>query len=838
MAEQDNQRNRHFILTGTAATERFRSPQQGGGRGVVPNRDRQQHGGALLQQIEALKPQIAEARATQEAAGIEEGFGLQVEFESFPDIELAFESLARERSGIELLNVRHEDPRTFATVFVPDGKLDHFESLIRDYLEEKRDSRGHARDHKRLLNAIQQVHAASLRALWTDDNEVFPTSDEETFWWEVWLPVRGDRAASTEKFRELAQAQNFQLAPGELVFPERTVLLVYGSTGQMKHSIMTLNRIAELRRAKETAEFFDSLQFEEQSEWVDELLGRMDFAKPGEMVPYVCLLDTGVNQGHALLAPALEPPDLHTVEPAWGTNDGDGHGTAMAGLALAGDLTDALASADPIEIDHRLESVKLLPADGANQGDARLHGFLTTEAVLRPNVTDPQRRRVFGMAVTARDNRDRGRPSAWSAAIDRLAADVDEEGATPRLLIVSAGNINDLNAWAEYPNSNSTDGIHDPGQAWNALTVGACTNLINITEADAGGYQSIAPAGGLSPFSTTSFTWQAQWPLKPDVVLEGGNAAKDALGAVWMPSLSLLTAHYQPNQRLFTSTNATSAASALAARMAAQLMAVYPELWPESIRALIVHSAEWTEAMRQAFLPKGNRLSKQDYVSLVRHCGFGVPDLDRAMWSVSNLLTLVSEEKLYPFMREQGKEPVLRDMNLHQLPWPLEELEELGETQVEMRVTLSYFIEPNPSVRSVHGITSRYRYESHGLRFDVKRPSESEADFRVRINAAARDEEERTRTGGDDSGWIIGKQNRHKGSLHSDIWRGSAVDLASRGVLAVYPALGWWKTRPRLERYNKSTRYSLIVSIHAPEVDVDLYNAVANQIAAPVAVEK
>ena len=837
MAEQDKRRNRHFILTGLAAAERFRSPQRSGGRKVVPDRDRQQHGGALLQQIEALKPQLAEARAIQQAAGIDEGFGLQVEFESFPDIELAFESLARERSGIELLNVRYEPPRTFATVFVPDGKLDHFEGLIRDYLEEKRDSGGHVRDHKRLLNTIEQIRAASLRALWTDDIEVFPTSDEETFWWEVWLPVRGDRAASTEKFRRQAQAQNFHLAPGELEFPERTVLLVYGSTGQMKHSMMTLNSIAELRRAKETAEFFDSLLSEEQSEWMDELLGRIGFTEPEEMVPYVCLLDTGVNQGHALLAPALEPSDLHTVDPAWGTNDSDGHGTAMAGLALAGDLTTALSSADPIEIDHRLESVKLLPADGANQGDVNLHGLLTVEAVSRPEVTDPRRRRVFGMAVTARDNRDRGRPSAWSAAIDRLAADVDGEGATPRLLIVSAGNINDPNAWAEYPNSNSTDGIHDPGQAWNVLTVGACTNLINITETDTDGYRPIAPLGGLSPFSTTSLTWQPHWPLKPDVVLEGGNVAKDALGAVCMPSLSLLTAHYQPNQRLFTSANATSAATALAARMAVQLMAVYPELWPESIRALIVHSAEWTQAMRQAFLPQDHRPSKQDYLSLVRHCGFGVPDLDRAMWSVSNSLTLVSEEQLYPFMREQGKEPILRDMNLHQLPWPLAELEDLGETQVEMRVTLSYFIEPNPSVRSVHGVSSRYRYESHGLRFDVKRPAESEPDFRVRINAAARDEEERTRTGGDDSGWIIGKQNRHKGSLHSDIWRGSAADLASRGVLAVYPALGWWKTRPRLERYNKATRYSLVVSIHAPEADVDLYSAVANQIAAPVDVE-
>jgi hypothetical protein len=269
--------------------------------------------------------------------------------------------------------------------------------------------------------------------------------------------------------------------------------------------------------------------------------------------------------------------------------------------------------------------------------------------------------------------------------------------------------------------------------------------------------------------------------------------------------------------------------------MAAQLMAEYPALWPETIRALIVHSAEWTDVMRQTFLPAAaGQPTKGDVARLVRHCGFGVPNLERALWSVENSLTLICEGRLHPFGREGRKDPTLRDMHLHRLPWPLQELEALGEAQVEMRVTLSYFIEPNPSER---GFSARYRYESHGLRYDVKRPAESEADFRARINAAARDEEERTRAGGDDPGWMVGKQNRHKGSLHSDIWRGSAADLASRGVIGVYPALGWWKTRPRLERYDGTARYALVVSIRAPEVDVELYSAIANQIATPVAVE-
>ena len=82
----------------------------------------------------------------------------------------------------------------------------------------------------------------------------------------------------------------------------------------------------------------------------------------------------------------------------------------LAAVALAGNLTEIIERSDPVEIDHRLESVKLLPKDGATGTDPRHHAYLTVEAVSRPEVTAPSRVRVFGMAVTARDNRDRGRP--------------------------------------------------------------------------------------------------------------------------------------------------------------------------------------------------------------------------------------------------------------------------------------------------------------------------------------------------------------------------------------------------------------------------------------------
>ncbi len=836
MAENGNKP--HFILEHTSAPEPFRPPGGGGGGSGIPRRNRHQHGGELLSQLDSLKPEISQARAKQEDAGMEDGFGLQVEFESFPEIELAFESLAKERSGIDLLNVRHEQERTMATIFVPDGKLHILENQVMAYLDEEKDTEKGVPRNQKLLDAIRNIRVASIKALWTDDPEVFPQSEEESLWWEVWLPVRGDRIAEVQHFTQLAEGLDFRVAPGNIEFPERTVLLMYGSRAQMQRSIMTLNSIAELRRAKETADFFDSLPPDEQPEWSDDLLQRLSLPAEGEDVPYVCVLDTGVNRGHPLLLSTLASSDLHTIEPGWGTNDNQGHGTEMAGLALLGDLTPVLASNDPVTIHHRLESVKLLDHNHANSSDPEYHGYLTIQAVSRPEITVPDRQRVFSMAITARDARDRGRPSAWSATIDRLAVDYENQSETCRLFVLSAGNVDDPNAWVKYPGSNSSDGIHDPGQAWNALTVGASTELVHITEPDTDAYQAIASAGGLSPFSTTSQTWQSHWPLKPDVVFEGGNAAITRLYetpyAETKASLSLLTTNANVADRLFTTSNATSAATSLAARMAARLMAEYPDLRVETIRGLMVHSADWTPQMCRQFLSNPSNPSKGDVANLVRHCGFGQPDLARALWSVENSLTLICEDSLHPFKREGSKSPTLRDMNLHRLPWPLQELVALGETEVEMRVTVSYFIEPNPSSR---GVKSRYRYESHGFRFDVKRPHESDDEFRKRINLAARDAEEGSRTSsGDDPNWMLGTRNRHRGSVHSDIWRGTATDLASRGMLAVFPVSGWWKTRHKLERYNQRADYSLLVSIHVPEVDVELYTAIENKIGVAVAV--
>lgn len=115
---------------------------------------------------------------------------------------------------------------------------------------------------------------------------------------------------------------------------------------------------------------------------LDGLLRRLE--APPSKAPAVCVLDTGMNREHPLLAPALEPSDLHSCNPNWGRHDHSGHGTQMGGLAIYGDLTRSLADTAPVVLEHRLESVKLLPPDGRN--DPEFYGALTIEAVARAEV--------------------------------------------------------------------------------------------------------------------------------------------------------------------------------------------------------------------------------------------------------------------------------------------------------------------------------------------------------------------------------------------------------------------------------------------------------------------
>ena len=809
--------------------------------------------------------------------------GLVLTFQSDPNHPLSLDGLER-HGGIRLLGLTEEGGIQSARVFVPERKLATFMRLVDSYAssivltflakpaDEARLKALHnenesflfwgpvfvtkdgnnklrfvvpessvakftalvgdlgtlislSRKNQNLIDSVTTIRLAITQDFW-QDTLPYPTLYED-LWWEIWLHGRRQEANEIfNRFIDLAAALGITRVSDRYVsFPERIVLHAYASVRQLSSSARLLTMIAELRKAKELATSYVTMSARDQRDFVEDA-ARLIIAPP-KHAPSVCILDAGVNRPHPLLAPALASEDVHAVEEDWGTADHDyaQHGTGMAGIALHGCLTGLMNATGPIPLSHHLESVKILPPPpGFNEPP--VYGRVMQDAVSLAQIQSPRRNRVICMAVTA-DDREMGMPTTWSAAVDDMCAGVLDE--IPKLMFISAGNVapEDLSSWRyAYHTWNTTKaGIEDPGQAWNAITVGAYTEKVFIADPSFEGWEPIADRGDLTPTSRTSLPWpdknQRGWPLKPEIVMEGGNYAQKGRDRSNHDDLSLMTTILHPSGRLLESTRDTSPATALAARFAATIWSRYPRFRPETVRGLMVHSASWTGAMRRRYSGDRKSVAQQ----CLRCYGYGVPDIGRALNSAENSATLIYEGELQPFQMKKSKCKT-KDMHLHELPWPKKVLEGLGETPVMMRVTLSYFIEPSPNNI---GWGENHRYASHGLRFDVIRPLEGLLAFKKRLSKTEWDKPSARPQNVDETReWVIGSNGRTHGSLHSDWWEGKAIDLSRCNQIAVHPVTGWWKERHHLGRYDRKARYSLIVTIETPETDI--YTSISEEV--------
>lgn len=793
----------------------FTSKQKGGSQRKIPDRDRKKHGEWLTSRFQNIWDEAKKRNEERTAVSLPVKKGTYLEFFSSPDFELAIKSLENKRVGIRLMNVRideHEGQTVRrATVYIPEGKESYYLKRIRDYINPDKDTDKGKPKNENLVASIDNIRLAVLESFWPPSDLMW-IPGEHAQWCEVWLNTDDDE--DERRFRILVtETLQIPIQDESLKFPERRVLLIKANRSQLEELIEASSNIAEFRRAAEVASFFIDLDNQDQTEWAKELIDRVVLSDESDIT--ISILDTGVNNGHILLKPILRDEDCHAYNDSWGTNDHEGHGTRMSGVVAYGDIQALLEGKEKIRLNHILESAKIIPPSGEN--DPKLFGAITSQIVSKLIIENPERKRIICMAITApKYTTGDGRPSSWSAAIDELTSGfLDEQ---QKLFIVSGGNLVDPNKWKYYPESNQISSVQNPAQSWNAVTVGAYTE--KAVSSKRNNFDVVAPRGGLSPYSTTSCLWDNKWPIKPEIVLEGGNVLKDSFGCFQSEDLSVLTTFFKPTIRQFDTIWATSAATAQAAWMAAQIQSKYPNAWPETIRGLLIHSANWTDTMVEQFL---HSQKKRDINQLLRTCGYGVPSLERALWCVHNNVNLIIQSELQPF-DYNGTRYVTKNMHLHELPWPKDVLLGLGETKVTMRVTLSYFIEPSPGEI---GWKDRYRYASCALRFEVNGSDTKEA-FLQKINAAIENEED-VETG-ESANWLIGKQNRHLGSVHSDIWSGTAAQLATSNMIGIYPAVGWWRERPHLGRWGNKIRYSLIVSLHTPEENIDLYTPIVTEI--------
>ncbi len=817
----------HIVLTKAQAVFDYQRPKRGmdkeSGLPNIPQRDNpSSHGEKLLSELQAIADSINSEDGLPETAIIT--------FRGESGKDFLYDSLDNRRElKIKLLSIKevveNGEVLTIANVqFLSKKSFEKFSEILKNYSSNSLDKRSGGR--KKTIDCTSSIANSSLENLFFDDLSLFPKDDAKVIWWE--LMIDGE---INNNFINLAKELEIQHDEGFKVSEDRFVVLIKANKAQLSELRKKYPHIAEIRTYKKIAPR-SVIEFsrEEQEILKDDILSRT--TRIDDANTSVVIFDSGINQGHPLISPFLHEEDNKSYKADWGSSDHltAPHGTAMSGLVLYGNINDLVGKSEEIKIGTTLKGVKIFNRDDEN--DVKSYSIVTNKAF---ELSECQKNKAYVVAITS-SHAHNGEPSEWSNSIDKISFYNNS------LFLISAGNVTEPFAedgWGtalkveEYDSHQKDSCIENPAQAWNAISVGAYTEIAdhNLLKGDT--QAPHANSGDLSPYSRTSIKFDDKWPIKPDVLFEGGNRVVE--NGFVMDNANLHPVSCEPHfqsgdNKLFCSINATSAATALAGKFAWELMAQYPDLWPETIRGLMVHSAEWTNAMQDK-VPLNS--SKTRLLEGLRCFGYGVPNIQKARYSAKNSLTLIAQREFLLYKNHQDPKNKARIPQTLEfdLPWPKEVLQnELGNKDVRVKITLSYFIEPNASNRGYE--KDKYRYQSYGLRFEIKKPEDSLDEFRKNYNQKAREEDYKKDTSTTGLDWVYGANSRNKGgSIHKDILKGiTGAKLAEMNKIAVYPTKGWWQENKKKKTEDMKVRFSLLVDIETDEINIDLYVKIQNAV--------
>ena len=832
---------RHLIVRGLGkASDKFEP--YGGGSTRRPSRigDRSGHAGHLRGDLAELADHIRSARAEQAIAGVagtKSGVTVSVASREGEQIVVGDARRANSR-GMQLLNVHRgadigkRRGRDRAVLFMTGKAVESLERSLLEYenwdgpeptstdtmlLNESTESAvGRRPRNFWFFESVDSFKVAKVEDLWTDALETFPR-ERGAVEWEIWV-----RTSMKLAFEAAVAQLGIELTGQPTEFVDISVYNGITTKVILSKLVARSAAVVELRAASSFIAEHADLPPAARVRQIQEIAWRVIPAPP--TAPWVTLLDTGINPASPLLAPALPMTRCRTVAAAWSAFDPDGHGSMMAGVALYGDLSRAADRTGPIPLEVGLESIAVF----APGNPVRIPGRDAISRGVAMAEQQDSHARVYCLAATAVGEPEDGRPTSTSGTLDMLAFN---NGVATRLFCVAVGNVATSATApyqvASYRTLNEGHGIQSPAQALNVLSVGAATSKCS-------GPSPLAGVGDLSPRSRTAQPWDVR-RHKPDIVMEGGNHGIDPGGLTSRAHGPDMIATTSNNPQQITLTGDTSAACAAAAGLAGRVMARYPAMRPETVRGLLAHCAEWTPAMharRQAMISAG--MAEDNATLATLDCfGWGIPDEERVFWSADNALTLIVEDELRPYKREVGAGVTLKEMKSFRLPWPDRALAAIGSQEVEMRCTLSYFVQPD--LHSA-GLERWQLYPSHRLQFDFQHFGESEARAERRVNKAVTTFD----PAGEDDGWMLKggtRGRRARGTLHQDIWHGPAYRLVERRMINVTPIRGWWANSSLIEPADVPVRFSLIVSIRTPQTDNDLVTEVRSLIPANLLVD-
>jgi hypothetical protein len=538
-----------------------------------------------------------------------------------------------------------------------------------------------------------------------------------------------------------------------------------------------------------------------------------DIAAPDEGAPAVCIVDSGIQEGHIWLEAAMDSATSRCFLPGEEPEDVQdevvpgGHGTRVAGAVLYPRSIPKDGAVQPIAW---LQNARVLDAN--NQIPQELPPAKYIEEVVAHFKATPKQTRIYNHSVAANIPCTLRRMSTWATKIDELAHDQDV------LFIQAAGNVphttgrennpgilEHLQSGRPYPDylEQPAARIANPAQSLQALTVGSVAAGAWVGQDKRSFARDV---NGPSAFSRSGYgIWNS---VKPDVVEIGGDYAI-ADGPPSPPTVEteiaveLVRTAGDGGPAIAKDDVGTSYAAPKVAHLAAVLQRVFPDSPTLLYRGLIIHSARWPNWMT------GDGWSAD---RILRVIGFGLPSIERATENTDYRVTLVTPAATT--IRNQ-------ELHLYRVVIPEELRNRAEDITLRIEVTLSYSSEPRRTRSSRRGYLATWldwRSSGLGEPFDV---------FKQRMVA----EEEAPARNYPQPDWCLhyfaqhgdaNQTQRGNGTVQKDWAKVQAHELVEEFFIAVRAHKGWDHREG-----SGGAKYCLIVSIEADDVTIPVYATVA-----------
>lgn len=403
--------------------------------------------------------------------------------------------------------------------------------------------------------------------------------------------------------------------------------------------------------------------------------GGIEIFAPDQGAPKVCVIDSGIQEEHRWIEPALDKSRSRCFLPDKEPDDVSdfvsprGHGTRVAGAVLYPREVPKEGQVHPVAW---IQNARVLDENNELPDTLPPERYLTE--IAEHFGGGEHGTKIFNHSISEAKPCDGKRMCSWAAKIDDLTHHRD------LLFIQISGNVatsaifDSLRDGASHPDQLLEDHakVASPGQSLHALTVGS----VSHAEIDEGNRRSFAR----HPDYPSAFTRAGYSPLwnvvKPEVVEYGGDRLHNVPLTKSMPTSSatapeLIASTLYGEPAISKDDVGTSFAAPKVAHIAAKLQRLFPDASPQLYRALIVQSARWPEWTSGV----------TDADRVLRLIGYGIPSLDRATSNDAHRVTLITGN---------AKEIWSKQYHLYQIPIPEEIRNAALEARIRIDVTLAY----------------------------------------------------------------------------------------------------------------------------------------------------